>query len=189
MLSLNQTLLTLLVFSLSLFPVASQSTDAAISNCPPLGPVLPAPQLLSKDQLVLKTATMIEQGLKELTSYNHSAVSIAAQSIHEDAPFFEYHYTPPTVNPKGMKKVTHDTIYRLGSVSKVFTVLAILQLGLPLSDPVTKYVPELLDLGSQNNAVTSFDWRNITLDAMTSQLAGLTGQCTVHGSLHNFSIG
>src|SRR6266568_230861 len=38
---------------------------------------------------------------------------------------------------------TPDTNYRLASVTKQFTAASILLLGIPLDDPITKYLPSL----------------------------------------------
>ncbi|EAQ83479.1 hypothetical protein CHGG_09883 [Chaetomium globosum CBS 148.51] len=79
--------------------------------------------------------------LNQMTStYNTTAVAIGVKSIHEPDLLFEYTYTPPNKDKKGVQKVDLDTIFRLGSLTKVFPVLALLKLkdqGVSLDDPIT----------------------------------------------------
>lgn len=55
-------------------------------------------------------------------------------------------------NTTGVKKVDGDTVYRLGSVTKVYTVLTWLaeRGDVEWNQPVTKYVPELKGLSGAN---------------------------------------
>lgn len=174
-----------LVLSLSTAVVVGQGSNAATNCCPLLGPVLPAPRSFNTDrdfQKVTRNAGRAANGLVQQLGLNDTAVSFAARSIHYAKPFLSHQITPQDVDPKGARNVTEDTILRIGSVSRVFTILAILQAGVPLSDPVTKYLPELLHLKGQSleaslNIVTTIDWRRVSIDAPISELAGISGQC------------
>lgn len=108
-----------------------------------------------------------------------SALAVGVKSIHEDKLLLEYAYTPPNVDPRGVQKVDSDTVFRLASASKVFPVLALLQInGVDLNDPVTKYVPQLRDLNKEARAQTpiwTVDWDDITLGALASHLGGIGG--------------
>jgi serine beta-lactamase-like protein LACTB len=72
-------------------------------------------------------------------------------------------------DPAAMKPATADTVYRVGSVSKLFTDLAVMQLvergALDLDVPVTKYLPDF-------KPVNPFD-RPITLRQMMAHRSGL----------------
>ncbi len=61
-------------------------------------------------------------------------------------------------NPKDKTPVTDETIYRVGSVSKLFTDIAIMQLveqrKLDLDAPVTRYLPEFRPRNSFGKAIT-----------------------------------
>ncbi|KAL7267962.1 hypothetical protein RUND412_009431, partial [Rhizina undulata] len=58
----------------------------------------------------------------------------------------------------------------IGSITKVFTILgALLQSGVCLDDPITKYVPELTE-GSNSGRIR---WGEITLRALGSHLSGI----------------
>lgn len=78
---------------------------------------------------------------------------------------WEYHHTAG-----GGGSVTGDTQFRVASVSKVFTDLLLLKLGLPLDEPVTTYLPELL-------AGSAIAWSEVTLGALGDHMAGIPGAC------------
>lgn len=68
------------------------------------------------------------------------------------------------------------TISRIGSVTKLFTVYAIIaKAGIKVfSDPVTKYLPELAG-NSSGNPLQRIRWEDITVGALASQQAGSGG--------------
>jgi CubicO group peptidase (beta-lactamase class C family) len=116
-------------------------------------------------------------------SYNASAVAVGVKSIHEPDLLFEYYYTPPNKDKRGAQKVDSDTVFRLGSLTKVFPVLALLKLkdmGVSLDDPITKYVPELRELkrqGGIDSPVWTVGWDDVTLGALASHMAGIPSDC------------
>lgn len=173
-------LTTLVVACLATSTVA-ESLNAALSNCAPLGAVLPAPVAPSGNKIVQETVKAIEESLAQLAStLESSSLSIAIQSTNEQSPLLNFQSTPKHLHAKGTKKVTDSTLFRLGSVSKVYTVLAVLQLGVPLSDPITKYVPQLLQLAEGQETmdlINTPQWSEITIDALASQQAGIATQC------------
>ncbi|KAH8878872.1 beta-lactamase/transpeptidase-like protein [Thozetella sp. PMI_491] len=155
------------------------SAAAKSSHCPPLGPVLPAPKAPSSNAAVAQAIQVFGDTFNGITrSLNYSAVSIGVQSIHEDKPLLELFYTPPNLSDQGgVKTVDADTIYRLGSLSKLFPALAALQVpGASFEDPVTKYLPQLRDLKKEqevNNDITTVDWELVTLGGLASHLSGI----------------
>lgn len=159
------------------------TSAASLGPCPPLGPVLPAPVRPSSDPDVQAAAKSFESSLKALTAgYNASAVSVVAKSIHEDQPFFSFHYTPPHLNSSGARKVDADTVYRIASISKLYTVLGVMLLdGVRMDDPVAKYLPQLWDMagapGEPANDITTPDWDEITLGSLASHQSGLGADC------------
>ncbi|KAF4333193.1 penicillin-binding 4 [Fusarium beomiforme] len=72
--------------------------------------------------------------------------------------------------------LTEDTIFRAGSVTKVFTVYAIIaKAGIEaLSYPVSIFLPELLG-NSSSNPLERIDWSEITVGALAAQQAGTSG--------------
>ncbi|KAG7294063.1 hypothetical protein NEMBOFW57_004125 [Staphylotrichum longicolle] len=162
-------------------PYLSLGALAALDgHCPPLGPVLPAPTQPSKHEAVPAAAAALRGIIDQVTAtYNGSAVAIGVKSIHESKLLFEYAHTPANKEKRGAQKVDSDTVFRLGSLTKVFPVLALLKLkdrGVRLDDPITKYVPELRGLKKQareDSPVWVVDWDEVTLGALASHMAGI----------------
>ncbi|KAL7265862.1 hypothetical protein RUND412_011610, partial [Rhizina undulata] len=102
---------------------------------------------------------------------NETSFSIGITSI--DGTLFESHHTAKYQGDYvgcSAQNVTGDTVYRIASITKVFTVLGVLlQSGVCLDDPITKYVPELTE-GSNSGGIR---WEEITLRALGSQLSGI----------------
>nr|RBR00761.1 hypothetical protein FVER53263_10996 [Fusarium verticillioides] len=72
--------------------------------------------------------------------------------------------------------LTEDTIFRAGSVTKVFTVYAIIaKAGIEaLSYPVSIFLPELLG-NSSSSPLERIDWSEITVGALATHQAGTSG--------------
>jgi len=163
----------------SLSFLLSHGVSAALDGyCPPLGPVLPAPTAPNSNAAIQSAVAALQETLQQMTAqYNFSAVSLGVKSIHEDTSMVEFHHTPPHLDSRGVSEIDSSTIYRIGSVSKVFAVLATLKAdGVDLNDPITKYIPELYNLknqASEQNAIFVVDWDSITLGALASHLSGI----------------
>lgn len=73
-------------------------------------------------------------------------------------------------------EVNGDALYRIASITKTFTVLAILyqhEAGhLSIDDPVDKYLKELRE--EQDGSIP---WKDITLRSLASQLSGVPREC------------
>ncbi|OQE25597.1 hypothetical protein PENSTE_c006G07157 [Penicillium steckii] len=76
-------------------------------------------------------------------------------------------------------ELNDNTIARIGSVTKMFTVYAIIaKAGMGIfSDPVTKYLPELKSTSnsSTRSPLDGIDWDDITVGALAEQQAGTGG--------------
>ncbi|KLU82226.1 beta-lactamase [Magnaporthiopsis poae ATCC 64411] len=159
--------------------LAPSGALAAVDGlCPIMGAVLPAPTQPASHAAVQKALEKFKTTVEQIVGgLNRTAVSVAVKSIHESSPLFELHHTPSTLDPRGVKKVDANSVYRLGSISKIFPVLALLKLdGVSLDDKVTKYLPELRTLGDQasvRNVVSQVEWDEITLGALASHLSGV----------------
>jgi CubicO group peptidase (beta-lactamase class C family) len=78
----------------------------------------------------------------------------------------------------GVRNVTADSVYRIGSISKLLSVyLYLIQLGaLHIHTPVTQFIPELLI--HANASIDDVDvvrprWNEITISDLASYLAGI----------------
>lgn len=76
-------------------------------------------------------------------------------------------------------ELNDNTIARIGSVTKMFTVYAIIaKAGMGVfSDPVTKYLPELKSTSnsSTRSPLDGINWDDITVGALAEQQAGTGG--------------
>jgi CubicO group peptidase (beta-lactamase class C family) len=69
------------------------------------------------------------------------------------------------------------SIARVGSVTKLFTVYAIIKhagIGV-LGHPVTEYLPELVGSNRNASSIDQIDWDHITVGALASHQAGVGG--------------
>jgi CubicO group peptidase (beta-lactamase class C family) len=168
-------------FYLSCFLAIGAEAKTPTGYCPPLGAVLPAPKTPSSDATVKASLQTLKTTFESFTSnFSQTAISIGVQSIHENAPLLDLHHTPATSDNRSTTTVNSKTVYRLGSITKLFPVLAVLQLpGVNWEDPVTKFLPELSQLKNQVsevNELTVVDWDSLTIGALASHLSGLGAQ-------------
>ncbi|KAI7978417.1 hypothetical protein EIK77_001941 [Talaromyces pinophilus] len=118
-------------------------------------------------------------------SANSSAISITALSTEDDgnSPFFDFHFSSPFLNQSAGSTGTVDntSMYRIGSISKIFTVYTMLvNYGWEHWDEaITDYLPELEDATnlSGDTSLTSVDWNKITIGDLASQLSGIGRDC------------
>lgn len=85
-----------------------------------------------------------------------------------------------------MKQVDGDTVFRLGSVSNFFTVLAFLAEagGVYWNQPINRFIPELANFVGRTktknfDSVRETAWDDITLGALASQVSGLGRDCKI----------
>ena len=160
-----------------------------------LGPTYPAPIDLTSNKSLIpaswenftstfdaylkgnqSTASESFYGLDKVT------FSVGLFSIHDPAAAkLQYHYTSPEIAnaTQGTTKVNGDSIYRMASVSKLFTVFAGL-LKLTNKDwnrPLTDIIPGLADFAretaGEEDPVYKLQWDKITPWALAAQLAGI----------------
>jgi CubicO group peptidase (beta-lactamase class C family) len=117
---------------------------------------------------------------KSLNGLVNLTFSAGLFSIHDpSAKSLQYHYTSDEVkNGPGLHKVDGDSIYRVASVSKLFTVFAG-QLSFSKeqwNQPITDFVPGLSQssLGKfGNDIIRHIKWEEVTLRALAAQIAGV----------------
>lgn len=159
--------------------------------CSLLGPDVPIPKKVSgtfafKDAVVSIQKAIADAVSSGQTSYgtlNASATSFSLDifSLHEEDGLFTYHYDAPGLanSTDGVKKIDSNSIYRLGSISKLLTAYTFLaSVGdLSFNEPITKYIPELAAYAAQHapsdDAIDFMDWDSITIGALASHLGGI----------------
>ncbi|KAI8954670.1 beta-lactamase/transpeptidase-like protein [Xylaria longipes] len=166
-----------------------------IPPCPFPGAAFPKPTNLAASptiQAALENLTAAFETYDQTSSNNPNGTSWSLQifSAYSDDPLWEHYHTANNLlddDGSGNFTVGPDTIYRLGSLTKIFTMLTFLaEAGDSyLNDPVTKYVPELeiLAAKAQSDPVMSVDWSSVTLASLASHMAGITRDFAIEGEL------
>jgi CubicO group peptidase (beta-lactamase class C family) len=170
--------------------------STAIPNCPLAGAEFPPPQTLLRhpmwqnalQTLAEKFDNIDNGGTRELDG-NLNGLSYAIQVFSTNPGgglLAERYRTAPNLraNTPGVTHVDGDTVFRLGSVSKILTVVAWLaELGdLHWNQPVTDFIPELANISAQDakqpfDSVRKTSWKDITIGALASQVSGIGRDC------------
>lgn len=156
----------------SLAALHLRSINAA---CYDPSPVFPPPTFHCGDSELLEAFNRIQDSLTSLVSapkYNASSYSVQVTSTQSTL-WSTYH----TANEKnstrpGAVEVKGDSAFRIASITKTFTTLALLQLHeagkIALDDAVNKYLPGLEG---------DLPWDDITIRILASQLSGIPRDC------------
>ena len=176
------------------------SSALSFTPCPLLGPAFPPFVLNNNDPLLthaMKNLTgmfdsLVKKGtgpngdVSPNTTFSISIFSSNQGSSADEPLFWQYHYTSPTLSkdpPRAVKFVTEDSIYRIGGLTEVFTVWSLLleEGGQVLSEPITKYLPELASHSNTSNntahSVEKTRWDEITVGQLASHMSGIARDC------------
>ncbi|KZM21674.1 uncharacterized protein EKO05_0000982 [Ascochyta rabiei] len=170
---------------------------ANVPNCPIFGAEFPPPQRLAQHP-------KWQQALANLsTAFDYMDANITGNNLSYSVQIFstnpgntilaERHRTAGNLLPdtEGVKQVNANTVYRLGSISKIFTVLAFLaEVGdIHWNQPITNYIPELAQYSRLVSAqlfdddVRRTDWEDITIGALAAQVSGIGRDYGVLGEI------
>ncbi|KAL4995037.1 beta-lactamase/transpeptidase-like protein [Aspergillus recurvatus] len=163
-----------------------------VKICPLGGPVFPAPQRASSSAAMKEAIRDFTDSLHDImyrtnvslsTAIDPDLTSFAVQvySARDSKPLLEYFYTATSArnNTLGVNHINEDTVFRIGSSSKIWTVLLLLmETGDALfQEPVSKYLPEVRDaideLDGDLNDVDHARWEDVTIGDLVSQTSGL----------------
>ncbi|KAM4065773.1 beta-lactamase [Hirsutella rhossiliensis] len=176
-------------YPLAMLAVASPTSALPVFDQKLLGPAYPAPSYVAADASIRATAADVSAALGRaleggqtvfgnLTGKSTS-LSMTALSALDDSPFVDFHYTARVnLSSESTTRVTAETMYRVGSISKLFTVYALLLHGgaKHWDRPVTDFIPELRDAASKADTELPFEhvqWHDVTVGALASQLSGI----------------
>ena len=169
----------------------AMSLGQTLSNCLLLGPAyLPVQQLALQPAIQSAVTNLIEQLNSAVNSQsspwgpfqvNETFFSAGMFEVNTPDLIFQYDWNVPggVALASGSKPTTdNNTIYRIGSISKVFTVYTqLLEKGTSFwSEPITRYIPEIAQAAanqSLSNPVQYPDWQDITIGELASQLADI----------------
>lgn len=179
------------IYTISLLGAFLCPAVHAQSIWPLIGPVFSPPKSLSSSNTlqaaIANLAHLLQQTIStSKTSYGpfdsaNTSYSVEIFSTHESTPLFTSHFTAPALATAqyGVKSVDSNTVFRIGSLTKLFTIHTFLiEAGdVKFNDPITKYVPELLEAAEAMNATEdSLDyvaWDDVTLGELASQMADM----------------
>ncbi|KAJ4169751.1 hypothetical protein NW754_005899 [Fusarium falciforme] len=165
---------------LGLLTLLSLSEAQTAHDCPLWGPIYPAPTNVLKSTIVTKAIDNLKQSLD--VALSNGTLGAANASFHlevfsTDQHLLNYSYAAPQIKDSLTAGVlSRDTVFRIGSVSKlvaVYTLLAATGMEY-INDPVTKWVPELASASvPDDSAVDAVRWQDITIGALAGHQAGL----------------
>jgi CubicO group peptidase (beta-lactamase class C family) len=175
--------------SLALLAGATPFARAAVNPCPLDGPVFPKPAQLSQMPIIKAAVANLTETFTNWnandTSTNAFSYSIQIFSAWEDDPIWSFNHTAPNlanITHPGVTTVDQDSVYRLGSLTKIFTVYNfLLNAGDTIwTQPITNYIPELAAIAnrSSEDQVEYTAWNDITIGSLATQLAGIPRDCT-----------
>ena len=158
----------------------------ASKPCPQLGAVFPPPSQVGAESAWKSFAEELSRNLTQYiqagrTPYapivtNESSISIRIMSADSNEALFDFHRAAPAL---ANRTINADTVYRVGSISKLMTTYALLiQKGYNvLNDPIAKYLSEIQDPEAEESPLDHLRWDEVTLGALASHQAGVSRQC------------
>lgn len=157
--------------------VSAQSTK----NCPLLGPVFPPAKSAVSSKAVIAATNAFPDILRDalrkgLLDNETTSFSINVFSATTNQSLFEFHHAAPGLNGSLTKGILNaDTVYRVGSVSKLFTVYSLLVSSgfAHFNEPITTYIPLLAQNATKQDILDQIQWSDITIGALASHLAGV----------------
>ena len=151
-------------------------------------PAFPPPQLNAGSLALNTTFSLIEASLRRLGAREEFAdASFAVEVTSSSETLWSYYHTAQHRNESRPGAPINGTVgFRIASITKVFTVLGILQQhaagNLSLEDPISKYVPAL---GEKSRG--GIPWHDITLRSLASQLSGIPNDWAQSDLINYFS--
>lgn len=180
------------------FRVISAPTFPDFQPCPILGHAFPLPAQLPESEIIVEAMQTLKSNFTDSVRHgtladnpvtpNTTSFSVSVFSTEDTSEkpyFFEYHHTASAHNAsaEGSKTVDADSIYRIGSLTQVFTVWTFLiEAGEGhWHESIPQYVPELAqavkDRDPAIDPVANIDWNAVTLGDLAGHLAGLPRDC------------
>ncbi|KAI0007167.1 beta-lactamase/transpeptidase-like protein [Xylariaceae sp. FL0662B] len=182
--------------TITLLAAAAQIRSVnGIPVCPYPGPAFPKPKNLAASEAVQTaltnlTATFNARAADPSLNPNGTSWSIQVFSAASDDALWEHYHTATTLlssTTPGVKTVDGDSVYRLGSLTKIFTIMTFLaEAGDTYwNTPVTRWVPELELLAdkAQYDPILNVAWDSVTLGDLASHMAGIVRDYALQGEL------
>ena len=176
----------LLVVALQTFWLGYATLAAAHRpQCAPEGPKYSRPRDLDKSVLLQRAIANVTDSIHKALNgtlaagWNvpNTSFSAAIVSFHTKKPVWEYHHRAKN-NVRGTKKVDGDSLYLLGSMSKMVFDLMLTKSDIDLYAPITKFIPELKVNSSK------ISWKDITVNSLATHMSGIPTNCTLNLSIN-----
>lgn len=157
----------------ALTPLLAASVAAAV--CLDASPAFPVPQWRGDaDSLAANLDALQTELARFAAEQKYDASSFSVEITSSTSSIWSYHHTAAKRNGSrpGVERVDGDSLYRIASITKVFTVLGLLYQheagALDLDRPISDYISDFAgpDAGE-------LPWKDITLRALASQLSGI----------------
>ncbi|KAI1274718.1 beta-lactamase/transpeptidase-like protein [Xylaria sp. FL0933] len=170
----------------------------AKQNCPLYGLGYPKPTNLLNSPGIKNAGSALDSVFAQYidnannTGSDRFSYSVQVFAAGEDAPLWTHYWTAKnlaTMNTTGVKSIDGDTVYRIGSLSKIFTMLTFLaEVGdASWNEPIGSFVPEIAAMAvpgrDTSHSLTSPDWNSITIGSLASQISGLMRDYSILGEL------
>ena len=146
-------------------------------SCPEFPTVVSLPHPLPGE--IQNILDKLDSYLSKIVDENTSLPAISANIFHRDSVIWSGHYGS-TIYNVSRARPDDNTVYRIGSITKIFPVLLIYKLydsGVidSVDDPLSKYEPDF-------DIKNPFTNENITLRQIASQMSGLPREapCVYH---------
>ena len=160
---------------------AAKNDTTLSSSTPPCPRVptirpLPTPMPIELENVFKELDTLFTK----MVGKNTSLPAISANIFYQETVLWTGHYGSKSLHLKNSTRPDDNTVYRIGSITKIFPVLLIYKLyenGViqSVDDTLSKYIPEF-------NIRNPFTNENITLREIASQMSGLPREapCIYH---------
>lgn len=170
------------LLSLASIALGQGSVPVPAEECPLLGPMFVSDFDLKGTEAfndAIEEFPHVIQNLFDLGVVNATTssfyIDVYSAVTHESLFSYSHQATKPSINdtfpPDG---IDDQTVFRTGSVSKLYTVYAILAraggMGI-MDEPVTDYLPELKG-NPRNDPLRRIVWEDVTVGSLASHQAG-----------------
>ncbi|PTD01230.1 Beta-lactamase-like protein [Fusarium culmorum] len=169
-------------FSLLCLGLVHNGLGRPTEECPILGPVLPSGFDLSKFKVIQEAKSSFPAIIESLLTSGtinetHTSFAINVFSTATNDSLYSYYHAAEALDDTlSTGKLDDDTIFRVGSVSKLYTAYALLaNSGFDVVNlPVTMILPELAG-NNRSEPTEKIIWEDVTIGALLSHQAGSGG--------------
>jgi len=148
----------------------------ALAKCYDPSPVFPLPAYEpgDLDPVLDKIEHSLKRAFDAHASFDRTSFSVEVTSSRET--LWSSHHDARNQSDRGVRQVDGNSLYRIASITKAFTTLALLQQhaagNLSVDGTIDEYIHELKE--PQKGTIP---WKDITLRSLASQLSGIPREC------------